>query len=65
VAISAEAVNWRAENGYHALLGARPLGRLIQSNIKDVLAEEALFGKLKKGGAVKIGLADGKLVFEY
>jgi ATP-dependent Clp protease ATP-binding subunit ClpA len=65
ITISDEAVGWLAENGYNALLGARPLARLIQSNIKDVLAEEALFGKLKKGGTVKIGLADGKLVFEY
>jgi len=65
VVISDEAIAWLAEKGYSALLGARPLSRLMQTSIKDVLAEEALFGKLKKGGKVNIGLADDKLTFEY
>jgi ATP-dependent Clp protease ATP-binding subunit ClpA len=63
--ISDEAVVWLAEKGYSAMLGARPLTRLIQTDIKDPLAEETLFGKLKKGGTVRIGIADGKLSFEY
>jgi ATP-dependent Clp protease ATP-binding subunit ClpA len=65
ITINDEAVGWLAEKGYSALLGARPLARLIQTDIKDILAEEALFGKLKKGGAVRIGLADDKLTFGY
>lgn len=49
---------WFAERGYDPTFGARPLGRLIQSEIKDVLAEEILFGRLKNGGRVEIGLVD-------
>jgi|WetSurMetagenome_2_1015567.scaffolds.fasta_scaffold00195_7 ATP-dependent Clp protease ATP-binding subunit ClpA len=65
IAISDEAVNWLAAKGYSALLGARPLSRLMQTDIKDILAEEALFGRLKKGGSVNIGLAEDKLAFNY
>jgi ATP-dependent Clp protease ATP-binding subunit ClpA len=42
-------------------MGARPLARVIQENIKKPLAEELLFGKLTKGGLVKVGLKDGKI----
>ena len=42
-------------------MGARPLGRVIQEEIKKPLAEELLFGKLAKGGTVKVGVKDGKL----
>ena len=42
-------------------MGARPLGRVIQEHIKKPLAEELLFGKLAKGGLVKVGIKDGKL----
>ncbi|MBI5739643.1 MAG: ATP-dependent Clp protease ATP-binding subunit ClpA [Nitrospirae bacterium] len=54
-----------AERGYDPQLGARPLGRLIQKEIRDVLSEEILFGKLIKGGKVFIDVADGKFNFEY
>ena len=53
-----------AERGYDRLYGARPLGRVIQEHIKKALAEELLFGKLVKGGAVKVTLKDNKLDFE-
>ena len=46
-------------------MGARPLGRVIQEHIKKPLAEELLFGKLTKGGLVKVGVADGKLELRY
>ena len=52
--LSEEAVNWLAEKGYDSRMGARPLGRIIQQNIKQPLADEVLFGKLKKGGTVKV-----------
>ena len=39
-------------------MGARPLGRVIQEHIKKPLAEELLFGKLMKGGIVRVGLKD-------
>ena len=45
-------------------IGARPLARLIQENIKKPLAEELLFGKLAKGGAVAVDLEDGALTFD-
>ena len=46
-------------------MGARPLGRVIQENIKKPLAEELLFGKLEKGGVVRVDVKDDKLVFSY
>ena len=48
------AVDWLATNGYDRLMGARPLGRVIQEYIKKPLADEVLFGKLKRGGVVKV-----------
>ncbi|MDR3567527.1 MAG: ATP-dependent Clp protease ATP-binding subunit ClpA [Syntrophobacteraceae bacterium] len=49
---------WLAESGYDANFGARPLARFIQSEVKDLLADEILFGKLIKGGRVKISRPD-------
>ena len=58
--LSDEAIKWLAEKGYDSRMGARPLGRVIQEHIKQPLAEEVLFGKLKKGGTVKVTVkADG------
>ena len=54
-----------AERGYDRLYGARPLGRVIQEFIKKPLAEELLFGRLVKGGAVKVALKDGALDFAF
>ena len=47
---------WLATKGYDKRYGARPLGRTIQEYIKKPLADEILFGKLKTGGLVKIGV---------
>jgi ATP-dependent Clp protease ATP-binding subunit clpA len=52
--LSEEAVAWLAAKGYDERMGARPLGRVIQEHIKKPLAEEVLFGKLKRGGTVKV-----------
>ncbi|UUP15810.1 ATP-dependent Clp protease ATP-binding subunit ClpA [Nitratireductor thuwali] len=52
--LSDEAVAWLAEKGYDERMGARPLGRVIQEHIKKPLAEEVLFGKLKRGGTVRV-----------
>jgi ATP-dependent Clp protease ATP-binding subunit ClpA len=49
-----EAVEWLANKGYDERMGARPLGRVIQEHIKKPLANELLFGKLTKGGTVKV-----------
>jgi len=54
--LSKGANNWLADKGYDKRYGARPLGRAIQEYIKKPLADEILFGKLKKGGLVKVGV---------
>ena len=56
---------WLAKKGYSDSFGARPLARIIQEHIKKPLAEELLFGKLAKGGAVKVSLKDEALDFEF
>ena len=61
---SDEAAGWLADNGFDELYGARPLARVIQENIKKPLADEILFGRLVKGGHVRVILKDGKLDFE-
>ncbi|MEM1360845.1 MAG: ATP-dependent Clp protease ATP-binding subunit ClpA [Pseudomonadota bacterium] len=61
IELSPEAANWLADKGYDDRMGARPLGRVIQEHIKKPLAEELLFGKLAKGGVVRVGVEDGKI----
>ncbi|WP_337186098.1 ATP-dependent Clp protease ATP-binding subunit ClpA [Phenylobacterium sp.] len=61
---SDEAADWLAKNGFDELYGARPLARVIQEHIKKPLADEILFGRLAKGGHVRVVLKDGKLGFE-
>jgi ATP-dependent Clp protease ATP-binding subunit ClpA len=63
--ISDEASDWLAKKGYDQQMGARPLARVIQEHIKKPLSEEVLFGKLAKGGTVRILLNDDKLDFTY
>jgi len=57
--VEASAKAWLAENGYDEKMGARPLSRLIQEEIKRGLADELLFGKLQKGGKVLISAGEG------
>ena len=64
IELSSAAKEWLAERGYDRLYGARPLARLIQESVKKPLAEELLFGKLVKGGSVRVTVKDGKLDFE-
>jgi ATP-dependent Clp protease ATP-binding subunit ClpA len=61
IELTRKAAEWLADKGYDDRMGARPLGRVIQEHIKKPLAEELLFGKLTKGGLVKVGIKDGKL----
>jgi len=56
---------WLAKHGFDKLMGARPMARVIQENIKRALAEELLFGRLEGGGTVRIGVADEKLSFTF
>ena len=61
IELTRPAAEWLAEKGYDDKMGARPLGRVIQEHIKKPLAEELLFGKLAKGGIVKVGIKDGQI----
>jgi ATP-dependent Clp protease ATP-binding subunit ClpA len=61
IELTQPAAKWIADRGYDDKMGARPLARVIQEHIKKPLAEELLFGKLAKGGLVKIGVKDGEL----
>lgn len=61
IELTRKAAAWLAEKGYDDRMGARPLARVIQEHIKKPLAEELLFGKLTKGGIVKVGVKDGKI----
>jgi ATP-dependent Clp protease ATP-binding subunit ClpA len=56
---------WLSEKGYDRLFGARPLARIIQEHIKKPLAEELLFGKLTKGGIVRVTRESDKLGFSF
>ena len=61
IELTPKAAEWLGERGYDDKMGARPLGRVIQEHIKKPLAEELLFGKLMKGGVVKVGIKNGEL----
>jgi ATP-dependent Clp protease ATP-binding subunit ClpA len=65
IELDADATAWLCEKGYDKTMGARPMARIIQENIKKPLADEILFGRLSKGGHVKISEEDDKLVFEF
>ena len=61
--IDKQAREWIAEQGFDEAMGARPLARLIQSEIKRGLADELLFGELQQGGTVNITVVDSELDF--
>lgn len=65
ISLSDAARNWLGDKGYDPLYGARPLARIIQEHIKKPLADELLFGRLAKGGAVMVDVAGDKLTFVY
>ncbi|MEQ1494379.1 MAG: ATP-dependent Clp protease ATP-binding subunit ClpA [Novosphingobium sp.] len=59
-----DARDWLGKRGYDRLYGARPMARLIQEKVKQPLAEELLFGKLRNGGEVHVSVKDEALNFE-
>lgn len=63
--ISPAVRTWLAKKGHDPAYGARPLGRVIQAEIKDKLADEILFGALQHGGHVSLDLAGDQLTFNY
>jgi ATP-dependent Clp protease ATP-binding subunit ClpA len=65
ITLQPEAREWLARKGYDPVYGARPLGRVIQTEVRDPLTDEILFGQLENGGTVTIGLADDKLTFSF
>jgi ATP-dependent Clp protease ATP-binding subunit ClpA len=60
-----EARLWLAQKGYDPVYGARPLARVIQTEVRDPLTDEILFGRLEQGGTVTIKMEDGKLAFGF
>jgi ATP-dependent Clp protease ATP-binding subunit ClpA len=63
ITLTDEARAWLAAKGYDAVFGARPLGRVVQKEVRDPLTDEVLFGTLEHGGTVTIGVADDRLTF--
>jgi len=63
--ISPPVRTWLAKKGYDPQYGARPLARVIQTEIKDNLSDEILFGQMQKGGLVHVDLKDDELTFNY
>jgi ATP-dependent Clp protease ATP-binding subunit ClpA len=65
IALEPDARTWLAQKGYDPVYGARPLARVVQSDVRDPLTDEILFGRLENGGTVRIRVEDGKLAFDY
>ncbi len=65
ITLEPEARAWLAEKGFDPVFGARPLARVIQTNVRDPLTDEILFGRLEGGGTVTIGIKDDKLEFKF
>ena len=63
IQFGSDAREWLGERGYDKLYGARPMARLIQEKVKQPLAEELLFGKLRHGGEVQVAVKEGALTF--
>jgi len=68
--IEASALSWLAHKGYDPAFGARPLRRLVEKEISSVLSDEILFGRLARGGQVRVSVGEVSpgeegLVFDY
>ncbi|HYW93945.1 MAG TPA: ATP-dependent Clp protease ATP-binding subunit ClpA [Gammaproteobacteria bacterium] len=64
IEVTRAARSWLADKGYDPQMGARPMTRVIQENIKRPLADEILFGRLSSGGKVKVREEGGRLVLD-
>jgi ATP-dependent Clp protease ATP-binding subunit ClpA len=65
ITLTPAARTWLATTGYDRVFGARPLARVIQKHVRDVLTDQILFGTLEHGGIVTIDLVDNQLAFAY
>ena len=63
ITLEPEARAWLATKGYDPVYGARPLARVVQTDVRNPLTEEILFGRLEHGGTVHIGLEGDRLAF--
>ncbi|WP_305818646.1 ATP-dependent Clp protease ATP-binding subunit ClpA [Photobacterium leiognathi] len=63
--VSDRARDWMADKGYDKSMGARPMARVIQDNLKKPLANELLFGCLVNGGSVRVDFVNGELDFQF
>ena len=63
--VSTQVRQYLGEKGYNEKLGARPIRRLVEEEINRPLSREVLFGKLQKGGRVKVSFGENKLIFSY
>jgi len=64
LALTPSARSWLAKKGYDPYFGARPMGRVIQTELTDRLVDDVLFGQLEKGGRVEVDLgSDDRLAF--
>jgi ATP-dependent Clp protease ATP-binding subunit ClpA len=65
ITLSDAARDWLAERGFDRIFGARPMARLVSSELKKPLADEILFGRLKNGGKVEVVVRDDKLALDF
>jgi ATP-dependent Clp protease ATP-binding subunit ClpA len=56
--LTSAARTWLAKKGYDPLFGARPMARVIQTELKDRLVDDVLFGELSKGGRVEVDVGE-------
>jgi len=63
IVLTAKAAKYLAERGYDSKMGARPLARLIDNEVKSPLSRRVLFGDLVNGGRVTVDIVDDKLDF--
>ena len=63
--LTSKAREWLADKGYDKAMGARPMARVLQEELKKPLANEILFGQLIDGGTVKVSVKDKKIRFDY
>ncbi|PQJ66461.1 MULTISPECIES: ATP-dependent Clp protease ATP-binding subunit ClpA [Photobacterium] len=63
--VSERARNWMSDKGYDKSMGARPMARVIQDNLKKPLANELLFGCLVNGGSVRVDFINDELDFQF
>jgi len=65
ITLSSEARTWLAKKGHDPIYGARPLVRLLQTEIKDILSDQILFGQLENGGGCFVDIKDDGPTFAY